>query len=52
MMMFRYRSMTRARDIKEQIEHLTELVEVDRSSDPHNINAIRQSIAAGWVCMK
>ncbi|KAF4752659.1 hypothetical protein FOZ62_012991, partial [Perkinsus olseni] len=43
-----YRSMTRARDIKEQIEHLTELVEVDRSSDPHNINAIRKSIAAGY----
>lgn len=43
-----YRSLVRARDVREQLEGLLERVEVDMTSDPNNHIGIRKSFAAGY----
>lgn len=43
-----YRSMKRARDIREQVSGLVETLDLGKSSDPHNIDQIRKAIAAGY----
>ena len=43
-----YRSMKRARDIRDQVSALVEQLDLETSSDPHNIDSIRKAIAAGY----
>jgi pre-mRNA-splicing factor ATP-dependent RNA helicase DHX16 len=43
-----YRSMKRARDIRDQVSALVEQLDLDKSSDPHNIDNIRKAICAGY----
>ena len=43
-----HRSMKRARDIREQVSALVEQLDLDKSSDPHNIDNIRKAICAGY----
>ena len=43
-----YRSMKRARDIRDQVSALVEQLDLEKSSDPHNIDNIRKAIAAGY----
>ena len=43
-----YRSMKRARDIRDQVARLVETLDLAKSSDPHNIDNIRKAIAAGY----
>ncbi|KAK4336803.1 hypothetical protein RND71_043582 [Anisodus tanguticus] len=43
-----YRSMVRARDIREQLEALLERVEIELKSDPGNSIGIRKSFTAGY----
>ena len=43
-----FRSMKRARDIREQVSALVETLDLEKSSDPHNIDNIRKAIAAGY----
>jgi pre-mRNA-splicing factor ATP-dependent RNA helicase DHX16 len=43
-----YRSMKRARDIRDQVSALVEQLDLVPSSDPHNIDNIRKAIAAGY----
>ena len=42
-----YRSMKRARDIRDQLEGLLERVEIDLVSNPHETENIRKAITAG-----
>jgi len=42
------RSMKRARDIREQLEGLCDRVEIEQSSDPNNVDAIRKALTAGF----
>ena len=43
-----YRSMKRARDIRDQVSALVEQLDLETSSDPHNIDNIRKAVAAGY----
>ena len=43
-----YRSMKRARDIRDQVSALVETLDLETSSDPHNIDNIRKAITAGY----
>ena len=43
-----HRSMKRARDIRDQVSALVEQLDLDKSSDPHNIDNIRKAICAGY----
>lgn len=43
-----YRSMVRARDVREQLEGLLDRVEIELTSDPGNSIGIRKAFAAGY----
>lgn len=43
-----YRSMKRARDIRDQLEGLLERVEIEVISNPHNHQNIRKAVTAGY----
>ena len=43
-----FRTLKRARDIKEQLERLVDMIDVQRSSDPHNVDNIRRALVAGY----
>jgi pre-mRNA-splicing factor ATP-dependent RNA helicase DHX16 len=43
-----FRSMKRARDIRDQVSKLVEQLDLENSSDPHNVDNIRKAIAAGY----
>mmetsp|Transcript_31976 Transcript_31976/g.67606 ORF Transcript_31976/g.67606 Transcript_31976/m.67606 type:complete len:974 (-) Transcript_31976:179-3100(-) len=43
-----HRSMTRARDVREQIAELCERVEIELSSNPTEIDSIRKAIVSGF----
>lgn len=42
------RSLNKARDVREQLEGLCERVEVEQTSNPHDIDAICKSLASGY----
>ena len=43
-----FRSLKRARDIREQVSALVDQLDLEKSSDPHNIDNIRKAITAGY----
>ena len=43
-----HRSMKRARDIRDQVSALVEQLDLQMSSDPHNVDNIRKAISAGY----
>ncbi|RWS02705.1 pre-mRNA-splicing factor ATP-dependent RNA helicase DHX16-like protein [Dinothrombium tinctorium] len=43
-----YRSMCRARDVRDQLQGLMERVEIELKSDPSDITGIRKAITAGY----
>ena len=46
---FQYRSMKRARDVRDQLEGLLERVEIDHvSNDPSDLTPIRKAVTAGY----
>jgi pre-mRNA-splicing factor ATP-dependent RNA helicase DHX16 len=40
--------MKRARDVRNQLEGLLEMVEIELSSNPNGLDAIKKSIASGF----
>lgn len=44
--------MKRARDIRDQLEGLLERVEIELSSDPNELDAIKKSITSGMISLE
>ena len=43
-----FRTLKRAKDVKEQLERVLQTIDVQRSSDPHNVDNIRRALVRGY----
>jgi pre-mRNA-splicing factor ATP-dependent RNA helicase DHX16 len=43
-----YRSLKRARDIRDQVSALVDQLDLERTSDPHNVDNVRKAVCAGY----